>query len=175
MSILDINSCISGINVTVVSPRANEVKIIILMSLLTWKQMENNLIIHPLQDDTFGRVSYVQLNMMTSSNENIFALLAICAGNSPHQGLLRRALMFSLIWINGWVNNREAGDLRRHRAHCDVIVLLLWTLMFFHCRIYVIFWLKSHKTLLLGPSYLGHHCFRDRLFVKQAVRHYLNQ
>ena len=27
--------------------------------------------------------------------------------------------MFSLIcvWINGWVNNREAGDLRRHRAH----------------------------------------------------------
>ena len=33
--------------------------------------------------------------------------------------------MFSLIfvWINGWVNNREAGDLRRHRAHCDVIVM----------------------------------------------------
>ena len=27
-------------------------------------------------------------------------------------------------WINGWVNNREAGDLRRHRAHCDVIVML---------------------------------------------------
>ena len=34
-------------------------------------------------------------------------------------------LMFSLIcaWINGWVNNREAGDLRRHRAHYDVIVM----------------------------------------------------
>ena len=33
--------------------------------------------------------------------------------------------MFSLIcaWINGWVNNREAGDLRRHRAHYDVIVM----------------------------------------------------
>ena len=32
--------------------------------------------------------------------------------------------MFSLIcaWIKGWVNNREAGDLRRHRAHYDVIV-----------------------------------------------------
>ena len=25
-------------------------------------------------------------------------------------------------WINGRVNNREAGDLRRHRAHYDVIV-----------------------------------------------------
>ena len=32
--------------------------------------------------------------------------------------------MFSLIWawINGWVNNREAGDLRRHRGHYDAIV-----------------------------------------------------
>ena len=33
--------------------------------------------------------------------------------------------MFSLIfaWINGWVNNREAGYLRRHRAHYDVTVM----------------------------------------------------
>ena len=33
--------------------------------------------------------------------------------------------MFSLIcvWINGWVNNREAGDLRRHRGHYDVNVM----------------------------------------------------
>ena len=35
--------------------------------------------------------------------------------------------MFYLIsaWINGWVNNREAGDLRRHRAHYGVIVMPL--------------------------------------------------
>ena len=33
--------------------------------------------------------------------------------------------MFSMIyaWINGLVNNREAGDLRRYRAHYDVIVM----------------------------------------------------
>ena len=33
--------------------------------------------------------------------------------------------MFSLIcvWINGWVNNGAAGDLRRHRTHCDVTVM----------------------------------------------------
>ena len=45
--------------------------------------------------------------------------------NSPHKGQWRGALMFSLIcvWINGWVNNREAGDLRRYRAHCDVTVM----------------------------------------------------
>ena len=45
--------------------------------------------------------------------------------DSPHKGQWRGALMFSLIcaWINRWVNNREAGDLRRHRAHYDVIVI----------------------------------------------------
>ena len=46
--------------------------------------------------------------------------------NSPHKGQWRGALIFSLIcvWINDWVNNREAGDLRRYRAHYDVIVIL---------------------------------------------------
>ena len=45
--------------------------------------------------------------------------------NSPHKGQWRGALMFSLIcvWINGWVNNREAGDLRCYRAHYDVTVM----------------------------------------------------
>ena len=41
--------------------------------------------------------------------------------NSPHKDQWRRDLMFSLIcaWIGSWVNNREAGDLRRHRTHYD--------------------------------------------------------
>ena len=30
---------------------------------------------------------------------------------------------FICIWINDWVNNREAGDLRRYRAHYDVMVM----------------------------------------------------
>ena len=52
--------------------------------------------------------------------------------NFPHKGQWRRALMFSLICarINGWVNNREAGDFRRHRAHYDVAVMFsisLWS------------------------------------------------
>ena len=80
--------------------------------------------------------------------ETFSALLALCAGNSPvpgefplcvtfvrgihrspvnspHKGQWRGALMFPLIctWINDWVNNREAGDLRRHRAHYDVSVM----------------------------------------------------
>ena len=65
--------------------------------------------------------------------ETFSALLAICAGISPvtaelpHKGQWRGALMFSLIcaWINGWVNNGEAGDLRRHRADYYVTVMKL--------------------------------------------------
>ena len=45
--------------------------------------------------------------------------------NSPRKGQWRGALMFSLIcsWLNSWINNGEASDLRRHRAHYDVIVM----------------------------------------------------
>ena len=52
--------------------------------------------------------------------------------NSTHKSQWRGALMFSLIcaWINGWVNNREAGVLRRHRAHHDVTVLRLLEKLF---------------------------------------------
>ena len=64
--------------------------------------------------------------------ETFSALLALCAGNSPvpvnspHKGQWRGALVFSLIfaWINDWINNREAGDLTRHRGHYDVNVML---------------------------------------------------
>ena len=45
--------------------------------------------------------------------------------NSPHKDQWRGALIFSLIWdwIIDWVNNREAGDLRRHRPHYNVTVM----------------------------------------------------
>ena len=58
------------------------------------------------------------------------AFLALCEGNatvtggSLYKGQWRRALMFSLIcaWTDGWANNRDAGNLRRHHAHYDVTV-----------------------------------------------------
>ena len=45
--------------------------------------------------------------------------------NSPHKGQWRGALMLSLIcaWTKNWANNGHAGDLRRHGAHYDVIVM----------------------------------------------------
>ena len=71
--------------------------------------------------------------MMTSSNGNIFRVTGPLCGeispvpvNSLHKGQWRGALMFSLIcvWISDWVNNREAGDLRRYRGHYHVSVML---------------------------------------------------
>ena len=72
--------------------------------------------------------------------ETFSALLALCAGEftAPWWTLVtkamqwRGALMFSLIcaWTNDWVNNRDAGDLRGHRAHHDVIVIINLS---FHC------------------------------------------
>ena len=44
--------------------------------------------------------------------------------NSPHKCQWHEALMFPFMcaWIDGWVNNREAGDVIRHRAHYDATV-----------------------------------------------------
>ena len=76
-----------------------------------------------------------KLHMMTSSNGNIFRVTGTLCGEftgprwiPPHKGQWRGALMFSLICarINGGANNREAGDLRRHRTHYDVIVMNMW-------------------------------------------------
>ena len=63
--------------------------------------------------------------------ETFSALLALCAGNSPVSGefpaqrpVTRNIdVFFDLRLINGWVNTREAGDLRRYRVHYDVIVM----------------------------------------------------
>ena len=56
--------------------------------------------------------------------------------NSPHKGQRRGALVFSLIcaWINAWANNREAVDLRRHRAHYDVTVMYcVYPYLWYNC------------------------------------------
>ena len=66
--------------------------------------------------------------MMTSSNGNIFRVTDPLWSpvNSPHKGKWRGASMFSSIcvWISGWVNNGDAGELRHHRAHYDAIVMI---------------------------------------------------
>ena len=50
--------------------------------------------------------------------------------DSRHKGQWCGALMFSLIcaWTNGWANNPDAGDLRRHSAHYGTTVMVLYIL-----------------------------------------------
>ena len=64
------------------------------------------------------------------------------AVTSPHKGQWRGALMFILICAltNGWSNNRDAGDLRRHRAHYGVTVMI-----------------ARHFHNILSPKPKGHH------------------
>ena len=88
--------------------------------------------IHPYSSGMFHWPSYNRVTVWLMSSrwrhqmETFSALLALCEGNplvdSPHKGQWRGALMFSLIcvWTNDSANNRDAGDLRRHRAHYDV-------------------------------------------------------
>ena len=70
--------------------------------------------------------------------------------NSPHKGQWRGALMFSFIcvWINGWVNDREAGDLRCYRAHYDVIVMMQSAFV----GLYYQFWLVAMCVIYLSIS-----------------------
>ena len=71
--------------------------------------------------------------MMTSPNGNIFHVTGLLWGEfTGHRWIpLTKAsdaelwvLLSPAPWINGWVNNREAGNFRRHRAHYDVIVMV---------------------------------------------------
>ena len=72
-------------------------------------------------------------HMMMSSSGNIFPRYWPCVRgihrspvDSPHKGQWRRAFMFALIcnWTNGWANNRDARDLKRHY---DVTLMRCWT------------------------------------------------
>ena len=80
--------------------------------------------------------------------------------NSSHKGQWRGALMFSLIcvWINDWVNNGEAGDLRRYSIHYDVTVMIHHTNFIgiaqvtIHCNVMGITKFKLQQFLLTSSN-----------------------
>ena len=95
--------------------------------------------------------------------------------NSLHKGQWGEALMFSLIcaWINGWVNTREAGDLRRHSAHYDVTLMafklnLRNGILGTSCDI-------SHRWVLQNPIDDESTLAQVVVWCRQATRYYLNQ
>ena len=83
-------------------------------------------------------IRYIRLTSVVSQDferyhqmETLSALLALCEGNPSATGgfpkwrPLAQSFWYFLwsAWTNGWVNNRDAGDLRRHRAHYYVTVM----------------------------------------------------
>ena len=98
---------------------------------------------------------------MTSSNGDIFRVTGHLCGEftGPRwiprtRGQWRGALKFSLIcvWINGWVNNREAGDLRRHHGHYDAIIMQLafYDMLFTKTHVDVIWGVFMQAIVLFG-------------------------
>ena len=66
-----------------------------------------------------------QAVMMTSSNGSIYRVAGpLCGEVTCYRW--RGALMISLIcdWTNGWVNSQDTGDLRRHRPHYDIPLMV---------------------------------------------------
>ena len=107
---------------------------------------------------------FVDCSWWRHQMEAFSTLLALCVGNSPVTGefpakrpVTRSFDFFSdLRWINGLINNHEAGDVRRHRAHYDVnvmqgIVLLqgYWEHMVL-IRIHDLFYVVLLTALALG-------------------------
>ena len=77
----------------------------------------------------------IAIFMMTSSNGNIFRVTGLlCVEFTGHWRIPRTKASDAELWSFGWVNNREAGDLRCHHAHYDAIVmyhscLITWLLL----------------------------------------------
>ena len=90
--------------------------------------------------------------------------------NSPHKGQWSGALIFFLIcaWINGWVNNGEAGDLRRHRTHYNVTVLYGWERQFKGTSLisYMSLWAHTHLSYWID---LRQHEDASTFFISQHL------
>ena len=71
--------------------------------------------------------------------------------NSPPKGRWRGALKLFLIstWTNGWVSNRESGDLRRHRANYGVTVMECSFLPNDNTVLYVVYPIQYAQSFIL--------------------------
>ena len=99
-------------------------------------------------------------HMMTPSDGNIFRVTSpLCGeftgrcGEFPSQRHVTRSfgVFFDLHLNDGWVHNRESGDLRRHRSlwrHCNEHIA---TNKIWRCQKYYMTWWK-HKNFKIGVA-----------------------
>ena len=76
--------------------------------------------------------------------------------NSPHKGQPRGALMFSLIfaWTNGWEDTRDAEDLRHHRTHYDVTVMIIHCLISFIDVLQLMLYSVSQSMMMICARFM---------------------
>ena len=131
------------------------------------------------------------LHMMTSLNGNIFRVAGpLCGEFTGHLWPPRTkasdaelwCFLWSAPWINSWVNNREAGDLRRHCAHYDIIVmtkgklpsvLLEQQMMFSYNHEILMRYHYSHKmigSILFHPAKIVIYCCQQQILLIYCLK-----
>ena len=106
--------------------------------------------------------------MTTSSNWNIFRVTGQLCGEFtgdrwiPNTKAMTRSFdkfLWFVPWINRWVNNRDDGDWRYHRAYYDVIVMITWGII----------------TCLITVSANDRKCkFLFRISIKLFINHFID-
>ena len=123
--------------------------------------------------------------MMTSSNGNIFRVTGPLRGEITGHRCIPNTkasdaelwCFFICAWINAWVNNREAGDLRRHRAHYGVTVMTSYFHILGYIEVPLICWYVYppwHIYMILYIYIHTHALFREPtliVFVSTTLQH----
>ena len=117
-----------------------------------------------------GKILYCCISMNISWRrhrmESFSALLGLCAGNLPVTGEFpaQRPVThsFGVFLTNGWVNNRDAGDLRNHRAHYDVTVIMQFNRWHINVgmwcvHVFLVVSIEKHKNLYARNNDCKHH------------------
>ena len=149
------------------------------METCFWNRVQQNMILHIAVSlhrtqatlwTHFAHFMPIWYFMMTSLNGNIFRVTGPLCGEFTGRrwipfikasNVQLWCFLWSAPWINGWVNNLQAGHLRHHGTHYDVIVMCM------------IFGRNNHASALF---YMGNHSdmeepltYRSRKIKKQRV------
>ena len=95
------------------------------MPCVEWVWMFLVLLFYVIYSRTIASIANIFCWLYPTLNKVYLILSYLLPMNSHQKGKWRGTFMFSLIcvWTNGWVNNRDATDLRRHCTHHDVTVI----------------------------------------------------
>ena len=105
---------------------------VIMVCMHWWSSLKVGIIMYLSRLPAWLRLQSSSVHMMTSSNGNIFCVTGpLCREFTSHRWIpLTKATdveLWCFLWsvpsINGWVNNREAGNSRHHHAHYDITVM----------------------------------------------------